>query len=56
MDAISGTLRLSAPLLLLCLGALQVMEGRMRLDTMLSLNALAAALLTPLANVVTTMG
>ncbi|RKI00435.1 peptidase domain-containing ABC transporter [Corallococcus sp. AB038B] len=56
VDALSGTLKLSAPLLLLCMGALQVLEGRMSLGTMLSLNALAVALLTPLANLVATMG
>ncbi|WP_223636083.1 peptidase domain-containing ABC transporter [Corallococcus sp. EGB] len=56
VDALSGTLKLSAPLLLLCLGALQVLEGKLSLGTMLSLNALAVALLTPLANLVATMG
>ncbi|NOJ98517.1 peptidase domain-containing ABC transporter [Corallococcus coralloides] len=56
VDALTGTLKLSAPLLLLGMGALQVLEGRTSLGTMLSLNALAVALLTPLANLVTTMG
>lgn len=56
VDALTGTLRLCSPLVLLCLGAWQVMEGRLSLGTMLSLNALAAALLTPLSNLVTTAG
>src|SRR5581483_8143731 len=41
------SLRLLAPLLLLWVGTLQVLQGTMTIGTMLSLNALAAAFLTP---------
>jgi ABC-type bacteriocin/lantibiotic exporter with double-glycine peptidase domain len=49
------TLRTLAPLALLWLGAMQVMDGRMSLGTMLGLNALAAACLMPLASLVSTV-
>ncbi|HZH16795.1 MAG TPA: peptidase domain-containing ABC transporter [Archangium sp.] len=54
VDALTGTLRLVAPLVLLTCGALLVLKGNMSLGTMMGLNALAGALLVPLANLVTT--
>ncbi|XXF76343.1 peptidase domain-containing ABC transporter [Myxococcaceae bacterium GXIMD 01537] len=56
VDSLTGMLRLASPLALLCFGAWRVLDGALSLGTMLSLNALAAALLTPLANVVATGG
>ncbi len=49
-----GTLRTTAPLLLLWVGARQVLDGSMTLGTMLALNAIAAAFLAPLSNLVAT--
>ncbi len=46
------TLRTFSPLALLWFGALRVLDGTMSLGTMLALNALAAAVLTPLASLV----
>ncbi|ATB36526.1 hypothetical protein CYFUS_001941 [Cystobacter fuscus] len=54
VDALNGTLRLASPLVLLCVGTWRVLEGDATLGTMLSLNALAAGLLSPLANLVAT--
>ena len=54
VEALTGTLRMAAPLILLTFGALQVLAGKMTLGTMMGLNALAGALLVPLANLVTT--
>ncbi|HEX8818838.1 MAG TPA: peptidase domain-containing ABC transporter [Archangium sp.] len=54
VESLTSTLRLVAPLVLLTFGALQVLAGEMTLGTMLGLNALAGALLVPLANLVTT--
>jgi len=54
VEALNGALRLAAPLLLLTFGATQVMAGELSLGTMLGLTALAAALLTPLSNLVST--
>src|SRR6266700_3489019 len=48
LDTAMGGLRLLAPLLLLWVGTFQVLHGVMTLGTMLGLNALAAAFLTPL--------
>ncbi|HEX8824657.1 MAG TPA: cysteine peptidase family C39 domain-containing protein, partial [Archangium sp.] len=56
VDSISNTLRLLAPMVLLSLGAYQVLEGHLTLGEMLSLNALAGALLGPLANLIGTAG
>lgn len=47
-----GGLQMLAPLVLLWLGAAQVLSGHMELGTMLALIALAASFLTPLANLV----
>ena len=51
--SLSG-LRAFAPLLLLWVGARQVLDGQMALGTMLALNAIATAVLMPLAQLVTT--
>jgi ABC-type bacteriocin/lantibiotic exporter with double-glycine peptidase domain len=54
VDALNGSLRMAAPLVLLSFGALQVLAGKMTLGTMMGLNALAGALLVPLSNLVST--
>ncbi|ATB35832.1 ABC transporter [Cystobacter fuscus] len=54
INALLNALRTFAPLALLWLGAIQVLDGKMGLGTMLALNAIAAAVLTPLAQLVTT--
>ncbi len=54
VDALNGSLRMIAPLVLLSFGALQVLNGQMTLGTMLGLSALAGALLVPLSNLVGT--
>ncbi|WNG15416.1 peptidase domain-containing ABC transporter [Cystobacter fuscus] len=53
VDALTGTLRLVAPLVLLTVGSLLVLGGKMSLGTMMGLNVLAGALLVPLGNLVT---
>lgn len=50
LDTLMSSLRLLAPLLLLWVGTLQVLHGTMTLGTMLALNALAAAFLSPLGS------
>lgn len=50
LNTLLGSLRLLAPLLLLWVGTMQVLQGTMTLGTMLALNALAAAFLTPLGS------
>lgn len=52
IDTALTTLRVCAPLLLLWVGAWQVLAGDLTLGTMLALNALAIAFLTPLASLV----
>lgn len=54
VDALNGSLRTVAPLVLLSFGALQVLSGKMTLGTMMGLTALAGALLVPLSNLVST--
>jgi ATP-binding cassette subfamily B protein len=54
VEAIGGTLRLASPLVVLMLGAFQVMSGAMSLGTMLALNAVAAGLFAPVANLIQT--
>ena len=56
MEAALGALRLGAPLVLLSLGAYQVLEGHLTLGEMLSINALAAVMLTPMSNLITAAG
>jgi HlyB family type I secretion system ABC transporter len=52
IETILGGLRTLSPLLLLWVGALQVLNGSMTLGTMLALNSLGLAFLTPLASLV----
>ncbi|MCX5115779.1 peptidase domain-containing ABC transporter [Micromonospora sp. NBC_00362] len=54
LEATLGVFRMGSPLLLLWVGAHQVVAGAMSLGTMLALNALAAAVLTPLMGLVNT--
>ena len=54
IDTLMTTLRLFSPLFLLWVGALYVLEGTMTLGTMLALNTLAVAFLTPLSSLVST--
>ncbi|WP_141591822.1 peptidase domain-containing ABC transporter [Myxococcus sp. AB056] len=56
LDALTGTLRRVSPLVLLCVGAWRVLDGAMSLGQMLSINALATALLVPLSNLLGTGG
>src|SRR5581483_7662416 len=52
LETTMGTLRSFAPLALLWVGTMQVLNGSMSVGTMLALNSLATAFLTPLASVV----
>lgn len=52
IDTVMTTLRTASPLLLLWMGTLLVLNGSMQVGTMLALNALAIAFLTPLASLV----
>jgi len=52
IDTAMMTLHTFAPLILLWVGVLRVLDGTMSLGTMLALNALATAFLTPLASLV----
>lgn len=54
MEALLTLFRVGSPLLLLWFGAHQVAAGNMSLGTMLALNALAAAVLTPLTGLINT--
>jgi ATP-binding cassette subfamily B protein len=56
VDSLVNTLRMASPLVLLSLGTWLVLEGRLTLGEMLSLNALAGAMLVPLSNLITTAG
>jgi ABC-type bacteriocin/lantibiotic exporter with double-glycine peptidase domain len=51
-DAMTEMLRLGSPFVILGYGALQVLDGRLTLGTMLGLGALAAAFLGPLSRLV----
>ncbi|WP_437757317.1 peptidase domain-containing ABC transporter [Sorangium sp. So ce1389] len=55
-DSLASTLRLGSPLVLLGLGAYQVMHGHLSLGTMLGLSALAGGFLGPLTGLVATAG
>src|SRR5581483_3545039 len=50
LSTITGTLSTLAPLLLLWFGSIQVLRGSMSVGTMLALNVLAVAFLTPLTS------
>jgi len=54
VDTVSSTLRMAAPLAILCLGAYKVLEGDMTLGAMLAVNAFAVGVFTPLSNLVST--
>ena len=56
VDSLTGTLRIASPLFILGFGAVQALDGAMSLGVVLALCALAGAFLTPLANLVTTVG
>jgi ATP-binding cassette subfamily B protein len=56
LEALIGALRLASTLVLLTLGAYQVLEGKLTLGEMLSVNALAGAMLLPLSNLFTSAG
>ena len=55
VDATLGVLRTFAPLLVLCVGAVQVLDGSVTLGSMLALLALATALLVPVNSLVATV-
>jgi ATP-binding cassette subfamily B protein len=52
IETAMSALRTLSPLVLLWIGAMQVLNGRMSLGSMLAVNALAAAFLTPLSSLV----
>jgi ATP-binding cassette, subfamily B, bacterial len=52
IDTAMMLLRTASPLIFLWVGAIQVLQGSMQTGTMLALNALAVAFLTPLASLV----
>lgn len=54
-DSLMSTLRVGAPLVILCFGAWQVLQGSLSLGTMLALNAVAAGFLGPLSSLVSTL-
>ncbi|MFF0576827.1 peptidase domain-containing ABC transporter [Streptosporangium saharense] len=55
LEAALGTLRLLAPLALLWIGAWRVLDGELTLGALLALNALAAAALTPLGSLMSSL-
>jgi ABC-type bacteriocin/lantibiotic exporter with double-glycine peptidase domain len=55
VESLLSTLRLGAPLVILCFGAWQVLRGSLSLGSMLALNAVAVGFLGPLGNLVSTM-
>ncbi|HEU5060272.1 MAG TPA: peptidase domain-containing ABC transporter [Kofleriaceae bacterium] len=54
VDSLMGTLRFSSPLVILAIGAWQVLEGNLSLGNMLALSAVAAGFLTPLSTLIST--
>ncbi|WP_426735769.1 peptidase domain-containing ABC transporter [Myxococcus faecalis] len=56
LDSLNASLRMASPLVVLCVGAYQVMEGHLSLGGMLSLSALSATLLASLSALVATGG
>ncbi|OJH38047.1 peptidase domain-containing ABC transporter [Cystobacter ferrugineus] len=56
VESLTSALRLASPLILLSLGAYLVLEETLTLGEMLSLNALTAALLLPLSNLIGAAG
>jgi ATP-binding cassette, subfamily B, bacterial len=55
VDSLLSTLRMGAPLVILCFGAWQVLRGALSLGSMLALNAVAVGFLGPLGSLVSTM-
>ncbi len=55
VDSAMSTLRLGAPLVILCFGAWQVLHGALSLGSMLALNAVALGFLGPLSSLIGTM-
>jgi ABC-type bacteriocin/lantibiotic exporter with double-glycine peptidase domain len=55
VDSLLTTLKMGAPLVVLCFGAWQVLQGSLSLGGMLALNAVAVGFLGPLGNLVSTM-
>jgi len=55
IDSLMSTLRMGAPLIILCFGAWQVLQGGLSLGSMLALNAVAVGFLGPLGNLISTM-
>src|SRR5712692_2775956 len=53
-DALTSTFRIASPLIRLGYGSLQVLRGQLSLGEMFGMNALAAAFLVPLSNLVNT--
>jgi ABC-type bacteriocin/lantibiotic exporter with double-glycine peptidase domain len=53
LDTAMTTLRMLSPILLLWFGAIEVLDGKMSLGSMLALNALAISFLTPVTSLVT---
>jgi ATP-binding cassette subfamily B protein len=54
VETLSSTLRMAAPLAILCFGAAKVLAGDLTLGTMLAVNAFAVGVFTPLSNLVAT--
>jgi len=54
IDTMMSTFNICAPLLLLWIGTIQVINGGMQVGVMLALNALAGAVLTPVSSLVMT--
>jgi ATP-binding cassette subfamily B protein len=52
VDSVMSTLNIGSPLLILLLGTLQVVDGRLSLGTMFAASALAAGFLSPLGTLV----
>lgn len=53
-DSFINALKAASPIVILCFGAYQVLNGALSLGTMLALNALAIGFLMPLSSLVTT--
>ena len=54
-DAMMSAMRLGAPLVVMCFGAWQVLQGALTLGGMLALNAVAMGFLSPLSHLVSTL-
>jgi len=54
IDTLMSTFNICAPLILLWIGTIQVINGGMEVGVMLALNALASAVLTPVSSLVMT--